>query len=84
MVREIKCKDINKKLKVFNVGKIIIGHTIQQNGINSACNNKVWRIDVGMSNAFDNNNKRKIEILEILDNGMANPNNGFKPIRVLN
>jgi len=79
---DVKCKDINKKLKFFNVGKIIIGHTIQPNGINSICNNKVWRIDVGMSKAF-NNHGAQIQVLEILDNGLPSPSNSFKPIRVL-
>jgi hypothetical protein len=31
---------------------IAIGHTIQDSGINSICNNKVWRTDIAMSRAF--------------------------------
>ena len=57
---------------------IAIGHTPQihnnkQLNINSTCNGRVWRCDVGMSKAFtnkeDNSNKiRKIQVLEIIDN----------------
>ena len=66
---------------------IAIGHTPQihnnkQLGINSICNNRVWRCDVAMSKAFTNkdnffkdnsfkdnsNKKRNIQVLEIIDN----------------
>jgi hypothetical protein len=64
---------------------IAIGHTPQihnnkQIGINSICNQRVWRCDVGMSKAFtntdininssslNNTKKRKIQVLEIIDN----------------
>jgi hypothetical protein len=62
---------------------IAIGHTPQihdnkQLGINSICNERVWRCDVGMSKAFINkannskdntniNKTRKIQVLEIVD-----------------
>lgn len=29
--------------------RMVVGHTIQEAGINSACGNKVFRIDVGLS-----------------------------------
>ena len=50
---------------------IAIGHTPQfEQGINSICNGKVWRCDIGMSRAFTPNNsnveKSKIQVLEIL------------------
>ena len=80
--KKIKCKDIQQQLKIFNVDKLVIGHTIQENGINSICNNKIWRIDIGMSDAFTMNDK-KIQLLEILDNGLPHPDNNYKPIRIL-
>jgi len=46
-----KLNNIPKKYK--NYLKMIIAHTIQNNGINSSCSEKVWRIDTGMSRAFD-------------------------------
>ena len=48
---------------------MIMGHTPQYNfdrGINSSCNEKLWRIDVGVSKAFgpsNNNINRKVSVL---------------------
>jgi hypothetical protein len=49
---------------------IAVGHTPQmEEGINSICNGRVWRCDIGMSKAFMNNERnRKVQILEILNN----------------
>ena len=55
----------NDNLKVKYVA---IGHTPQSsnvNGINSICNGKVWRCDIVMSKAFEPNNRKKVQILEI-------------------
>lgn len=73
------CNSINKVNKLLNVGHMIIGHTIQDN-INSKCDNKLWRVDVGLSGIFGNNG---MEILEILDNGIASSKNNNKPFRIL-
>ena len=80
--KPLTCRKLNKELKTFHVGQLVIGHSIQEQGINSVCDNRVWRIDIGMSDAF-NIGSKKIQILEILDNGMPLPSNRHKPIRVL-
>jgi hypothetical protein len=61
-------------LKTKPVTHIAIGHTIQdtnKNGINSICNDRAWRCDVAMSNAFGDNKKtskfRRPQVLEIID-----------------
>jgi len=77
--KEPSCDNINKVTKLLNVGHMIIGHTVQDN-INSKCDNKLWRVDVGLSSAFDTGN---MEILEILDNGLATSTNNNKPFRIL-
>ena len=52
---------------------IAVGHTIQdteKQGINSICNNRVWRCDVAMSKAFGDNKiskYRQPQVLEILN-----------------
>jgi hypothetical protein len=52
---------------------IAIGHTTQytsNKGINSICNDRVWRCDVGMSRAFGhrtNEPYRQPQVLEILN-----------------
>jgi hypothetical protein len=73
------CENINKVTKLLNVGHMVIGHTVQDN-INSKCDNKLWRVDVGLSSAFDTGN---MEILEILNNGVTHNTNDHKPIRIL-
>ena len=47
---------------------MIVGHTVQDN-INSQCDNKLWRVDVGISGIFNTNN---MEVLEILDDKVCN------------
>lgn len=77
------CKhSIDNVLKLFSLNGMIIGHTPQSfnkhthAGINSTCNDKVWRIDIGASKAFDmfdsdhsESELRKPQCLEILDDG---------------
>ena len=58
---------------------MVIGHTVQDN-INSKCDNKLWRVDVGLSGIFGDNG---IEILEILNNGVSKKENNYKPFRIL-
>lgn len=54
---------------------MIVGHTPQiEDGINSTCGKKVWRVDIGASKAFDvfskiKHNGRKPSVLEILGDG---------------
>jgi hypothetical protein len=78
------CKDYVKKvLDVIKIDKIIIGHTPQfifdNKNINSACGKKIWRVDIGGSQAFDNFDNdlktiqkkldgRKVRVLEINNN----------------
>ena len=74
------CSEISSVLDKLKVGHIIIGHTPQIEGINSKCSDKIWRVDVGISQVFGDN---AIEILEILDDGKPGKTNNFKPFRIL-
>ena len=58
----VKCMNFEK------VGAIIIGHT-PQSEINSVCNKKIWRTDVGISRAMG---KINCEILEIINKNGVN------------
>jgi len=67
--------EYNTKNSVMNKAThIAIGHTTQytaNKGINSICNDRVWRCDVGMSRAFGNRTSdsyRNPQVLEILNN----------------
>lgn len=73
------CQLWNTTSNLLNIDNIVVGHTIQEN-INSKCDNKIWRVDVGISSIFDTYN---LQVLEILDDGVSLPKNKFEPIRVL-
>lgn len=76
------CEKLEKILNHFHVNGLIVGHTVQERGINSKCQDKIWRVDTGMSDAFGKIDK-KIQVLEILDNGEELPSNNNRPFRVL-
>jgi len=77
---EANCNEVEEVLKTLNIGSMVVGHTIQPN-INSKCDSKLWRVDVGLSSIFDKPNN--MSVLEILDDGVKLPRNNFKPVRVL-
>lgn len=43
------CRELTEVLTSLGVKRMVVGHTVQKSGISSACEGKVWRIDVGMS-----------------------------------
>lgn len=53
-------------------GGIVVGHTVQKNGINSKCGGDIWAIDTGMSDAFGKTDDSNIQVLEILNNHKVN------------
>ncbi len=55
------CESLSKALALLGARRMVVGHTVQRNGINSACADAVWRIDVGLSRAFGG----PIEALEV-------------------
>jgi hypothetical protein len=69
-------------LKILKLNHIIIGHTpqsfVHEKGINSSCDGKVWRTDIGVSKSFDMfdqiegrlNTVRVPQVLEIIDDSI--------------
>ncbi|GAA5213600.1 metallophosphoesterase [Corallincola platygyrae] len=45
------CSELQQSLDALGAKRMVIAHT-RQNYINQACNGRVWRIDVGMSNYY--------------------------------
>jgi len=43
------CALLDEVLAAIPAQRIVVGHTVQYGGITSACDGKVWRIDVGMA-----------------------------------
>ncbi|MGD0529490.1 MAG: metallophosphoesterase [Polyangiaceae bacterium] len=58
---EPDCADLSRALGMLGAKRMVVGHTVQHRGINSACGGAVWRIDVGLSHYFGG----PIEALEI-------------------
>ena len=59
--RPAKCDEAGRVLAALSAKRMVMGHTIQKQGINSACAGKVWRIDVGLSRFYGG----KPSVLEI-------------------
>lgn len=47
-----ECRMLDETLKRLGVKRMIVGHTPQAGGINSACCGKVWRVDTGMCSSY--------------------------------
>jgi len=83
-----KCADyLDDVLELFQVNKMVIGHTpqyfINKEGINKTCDDRLWRVDIGASFGFNNfdkdfvhthkvNELRNAQVLEILDDKIIN------------
>lgn len=50
--RAAPCPLLTEALTKLGAKRMIVGHTPQQGGITSACNERVWRIDVGLSKFY--------------------------------
>jgi hypothetical protein len=64
------CKTLGETVEYLKLKGMVVGHTVQRNGINSGCGGQIWRTDVGLSRSFGSS-KRRVQVLEILDNGKS-------------
>jgi hypothetical protein len=55
------CETLRAALAELGAKRMVVGHTVQKEGINPACNGAVYRIDVGLSRFFGG----PIQVLEI-------------------
>jgi len=42
------CRDLGAALEGLGAKRMVVGHTVQKNGITNGCQGRVWRIDVGL------------------------------------
>lgn len=61
---DLDCDDVDKMLDEVGASRIVIGHTVQDDGITSGCDEKVWRVDVGMTSVYGG----PVEVVEIRGN----------------
>ena len=46
------CLLLEQTLQIVGAERMIVAHTVQDNGINSACDGQVWRVDVGLADYY--------------------------------
>lgn len=46
------CRLLEDTLRLLEADRMVVGHTIQDQGISSACGGLVWRVDVGMADHY--------------------------------
>jgi hypothetical protein len=49
---EVDCGLVEQALAAVGASRMVVGHTVQQAGISSACSGRLWRIDVGLARAY--------------------------------
>lgn len=46
------CRLLAEVLERLDLERMVVAHTVQEDGITSACDDRVWRIDVGMASHY--------------------------------
>jgi hypothetical protein len=49
---EADCRLLETTLARLGARRMMVGHTVQEDGISPACDGRVWRIDVGMASHY--------------------------------
>lgn len=47
-----ECAQLARTLEAMGAKRLVMGHTVQEQGINAACDGTAWRIDVGLSKFY--------------------------------
>jgi len=58
---DVACAPVQAALGALGVKRMVVGHTVQDHGITSACDGALWRIDVGLAKRYGG----PIEVLEL-------------------
>jgi len=66
-----RCNALYEVLKIYGGNQMVVGHSVQEEGINAKCQNKIWRIDTGMSKSFGKYNDGRVQALIIEPNGQV-------------
>lgn len=74
------CDRLGEVLAALKVRRMVVGHTVQSKGISSACDERVWRIDVGLSRYYGDGpiqvleiQRDQVRVLSAPRDGVANP-----------
>lgn len=58
----VDCTQVRAALAALAARRMVVGHTVQDRGITSACDGALWRIDVGLARHYGG----PIEVLELV------------------
>jgi hypothetical protein len=50
---QVDCAQLKDVLAKLGAKRMVVGHTVQQAGITSACDGALWRIDVGLASVYN-------------------------------
>ncbi len=56
------CDVLGRVLQQVGAKRLVVGHTVQRQGINAACQDRLFRIDVGLSAFYGDNPAQVLEI----------------------
>ncbi|MGE5181824.1 MAG: metallophosphoesterase [Acidobacteriota bacterium] len=61
----VDCAELDRVLAALGAKRMVVAHTVQEHGITSACDGKLWRVDVGLARLYGG----PIEVLAITGDG---------------
>lgn len=61
------CEELTASLEALGAKRMIVGHTVQGGGITSGCDERVWRVDVGLSSHYGG----PIQVLAMKDGALS-------------
>jgi hypothetical protein len=61
-IDDATCQTLGRVLTAVGAKRLIVGHTVQEHGISSACQERLFRIDIGLSAYYG---KKPPQVLEI-------------------
>lgn len=56
------CAELSAVLDALSVKRMVVGHTVQSGGITSACDGRLYRVDVGLSDYYGTNPTQVLEL----------------------
>jgi Calcineurin-like phosphoesterase len=71
------CEQLGRALALLGAKRMVVGHTPQAHGITSACDGRVWRIDVGMAHHYGG----PIAVLELRGDSVKARTEALEPAR---
>ncbi len=61
-VDDATCRVLGEVLTRVSAKRLVVGHTVQYGGVTSACDGKLWRIDVGLARYYGSRHNQVLEV----------------------